>query len=394
MLMPILTRHLSASAYGSMNLLVTLYALAIPIISINLASYIYRVFFENGTISRELFKTCLGVVVRWALIIGTIAFMTTIFLSLTFDFPMKYAFTSIAIVFSAFSHLVYLTFLNMLSAANKPYSFVKLQLLYTITIFSVSLLFIIPLNFGYLGRLYGLLFTDFLFAIVVSFILGKYLSDGSERKSKTEIKRDFLVYGFGFLPHAISAILLSSVDKLVIATKINLEQLGYYAVALQFTSILMIFTQGISKEWSRSFLAAPYRQGIYLTGSIYISSILLLALLLYYSQGLFYSVFVGDGFGVQPSLIAVLIVSYCFHSIYILLSVQLNLSKKTYLLSGFTVASVLINIGVSLVLVESMGLLGVAVGTAMGMLCKLIFASIYVIVARKSYILRQKDLNL
>jgi O-antigen/teichoic acid export membrane protein len=373
--LPILTRVLSPEEYGVMNLLFTIYSICVPLVSIGLSSYLHRIYFDNNSLSFNAFFKCIKIFSIWALFLFVVTFfVTNIFTDLLFS---EYAYIVPLLVVSATFNSVFLIRLELYNAEGKALSFVKYQLLYTSVIFVATLFLLFVFNLAELSRIYGIIFADIVFLIVSILLIYKILDKSIPNKEN--IESDYLKYGFGLVPHIIASILLSTLDKFIIAKYMSMDDLSTYVIAVQYTSILMIIAQGLSKEWTRFFMSNPYNNTINKKAGYLFLSIATLSIILYLCKDIFYGVFVGGGFTINNEVILLLLASQLFHCFYMILTVQITYDKKTHVLSMMTFISLVINFIVSMLLVKSYGLIGVAIGTLAGMGVKFLLTLYYVL---------------
>lgn len=382
--LPILTRMLSAAEYGALNFMITIYSLAVPIISIALPQYAFRVFFEDKAVFKDKVESAIATVLCWFCMILLISsFITILLFIFGFTSPREIG-SFLVILISAFLNILFQLRVVLLNAEGKAKNYVLHNLLYTLIIFSVTLVSLYVVNSGSLSRVVGTIFADFLFATISIRQLYRNFDIKIKLYRILNIDTSFLKFGCGLVPHLIASVLLSSADKIIIASSLSMEQLASYALAVQFTSILMIYTQGISKEWSRYYLSNRDNIKNLFRGFSLILSILLVSLVMYLSQDLFFLIFVGDGYRINKAVIIILLISQVCHSIYMMISVEVTYLKKTYMLSSMTLLALCSNVIVSVFLVGEYGIVGVAIGTMTGMAAKLLIVSFFVIYSRKS----------
>ena len=375
--LPILSRTLEPEEYGQMNLLLTVYALVMPFTSISLAGYLYKRYFDEKNISWKLFEKCFSVLIKWVLFV----FLFSIIMCSAFYFfsiGSKLFLTYIPLlVLASFCNAIFICRLQIYTAQSKPYKFLLVQLSYTLLIFILTLCFLFFVDLNYLSRILGVVLVDTLYAIS-SFRSMKKEFTNTLIEIKVKEERDFIIYGFGLMPHLVASVLLSTADKIIITMSLSLSDLAVYAIAVQFTSILMVFTIGLNKEWSRQYFKLPDFRKQKKRMSVLLFLVALCGVFLYLFKGVFYNIFVGESLRKGFDVVVVLIFSQIFHSVYIFVSVYIKHNGKTYVLSLLTLVSLLINVVVSLFLVNDYGLIGVAYGTLIGMFFKFVLVTLYI----------------
>lgn len=97
----------------------------------------------------------------------------------------------------------------------------------------------------YFGKILGVLLPTFLMGVCfyVRFLV----------KGKCFYKKEYWIYalkiGLPMIPHALSLMVLSQVDRLMIKDILGDEQSGLYIFGYSFASLLMIFTNAIGQAW-------------------------------------------------------------------------------------------------------------------------------------------------
>ncbi|MBY7915592.1 oligosaccharide flippase family protein [Vibrio fluvialis] len=373
--LPILTRVLSVEEYGALNLLITIYSLAVPIMSIALPQYVFRVYFDGKKLFKEKVESAVYTVLYWACILFFISLLCVLSLY-SFELISKYQAGSILVIFiSAVLNIFFQMRIMLFNAEGKARHYIAYQFSYTVVIFFFTLASLFLVNSGSFSRVIGTIFADLVFAIISIRLLRKCFNINIFRSNK--IDTEFLKFGFGLIPHLIASILLSSADKIIIASKLSMADLASYALSVQFCAILMIYTQGISKEWSRYYLSHRSSVKTLKIAFLLSSSIFIVALVIYSLKDLFFVIFVGEGYVISSAVILILLLSQVFHSIYMIISVEITYQKKTHILSSMTVLSLVVNIIVSMILVGTYKSVGVAIGTMAGMFAKLLAVSLF-----------------
>ncbi|WP_221274590.1 oligosaccharide flippase family protein [Thaumasiovibrio subtropicus] len=380
--LPILTRVLTADEYGELSLLMTVYALLLPILSIALPQYVFRSFFDSSEEFSSRLQNGLSTVLAWTAVGNILAISVSAAAFLLNFLSMVQASACIVIVVSASLNSLFQIRLLLFNAEGKAKSFVTFQISYSLLLFVITLASLFFLQAGSFSRVLGVLVADIIFAILAFREIKRTFGAKVVFPNSFSNSLDFLKFGGGLVPHLIASVLLSSLDKVIIASKMTMSDLAGYAIAVQFTSVLMIFTQGLSKEWSRYYLANRGGSRVMLRGLTLVGIISGAGVVIYLLKDVFFFIFVGDGFSVNPTVIVFLLIGQIFHSIYMIVSIEITYLKKTHILSSLTLLSLFLNLMVSFALVDSYGTVGVAIGTMTGMAAKLIVVSMFVLYQR------------
>jgi O-antigen/teichoic acid export membrane protein len=390
---PILTLYLSPEDYGIVSLYVVAYNLLIPILSIGFPNYFFRWTFENKKMLTDDVHNLLSIVFRWCLFVGILIAGSCIvsYWYLGGEFIIAVFCLYLAAVLA----VLYQTYMQCLLSKSNSLNYAVVEITFTIILFSSTILCLVFLELGWISRIIGLLSANLAFSYWSwRYIFKKFLiNNGSEEKSSLEVKinreRDFLSFGLGLIPHVIISTLITASDRLIISTFMTLSDVGEFAIALQYSSILSILGIAISKEWSRAYYSDPFDLGNRTKATIYSLLLIAVAIILYLFTDLFFEYFVGENFKNASVYVELLILSQLFHCLYMIFSVHLGYSKKTKILSKISMGSLMLNAVISLISIHYFGIFGVLYGTVFAMLFKLIVATWLSFKVKKLDVLRK-----
>lgn len=385
--MPLLTRILTPEEYGLMNLSMTIYSIFVPVISLGLPAYIYRQFFESNNVLLKTFELSLTIVLKWSALVSALAITFYLFIPNLEQYSKELS-LFVLMLLGAVSQTLFTCRIQLFNAMNKPFAYLIFQVSYVCAMVITTLILLFTLEQGAYSRVEALIMADVLFGSICYLSIKAICSTSNTLKNETGDKNGeitlFLKFGLGLMPHQISSILLSSIDKFIITVYLGLGALGAYAVSVQFCAILMVVSQGISKEWSRFFFSHPYHPSINKKLLMYMGIIWVTSIALYLLKDIFYYIFVGGQLRGGVEVIGILLLAQFFHCNYMLLTQQITYNRQTYILSICTVLSVAINLLLSLIWIKSYGLVGVAWATCIGMFSKFVFSAFYFIYTRRN----------
>ncbi len=246
LLLPILTTYLSPEDYGILSMVQLLMLLSFPFVMMNSQGLLIM---EYSNLSKEKYKA----LVSTAILIPLFGFVFLEFIFFLFS-------NSIVKYFQIPSYLLYLipvflffqtipTFVPIIFQAKKdPFNFGKFKISLTIINVLLSLLFVVLLNYGWEGRLFGIVGSFLIFSIIGVIVLFRF--DVLNLSFDFESLKKILTFGFPLLPHAISAILLASSSKFFLANMISNEAVGIYTVAFQIASAVLLIMTSVNQAWA------------------------------------------------------------------------------------------------------------------------------------------------
>ncbi|WP_122033297.1 lipopolysaccharide biosynthesis protein [Aliivibrio sp. EL58] len=374
LLMPIMTSYLTPNEYGKMTLIVTLFTFILPILTLNAPAYIQRCYFDSDGLTRGKLISVFKVLIFYILIVSLVLIIYkseifTLFKIEDVDSNLMYI-----LILTALCYVFYDTQLLLYNAKGSALKYTILLFLQSFLVLVFSTWFLYQ-GFGVFSRAYGSLLSILLFLFISIYFLVRYFKEnliGKNTSYKIGIEKDYLKYGIGFLPHVLSSLLLGVFDKIVIANFLTIDDVAIYAISAQYTSILLIVSQGLNREWVKKY----FDHGYTLSNIRYRNRLILIQLVVviifYLSSDLFYYLFVDERYIKNNMILLCLLMAQLFHMIYMVFSVKLNYEKRSSLLSVLTFISLCVNAFISLALVGTQGVVGVAFGTVVGMLTKVI----------------------
>jgi O-antigen/teichoic acid export membrane protein len=246
LLLPILTTHLSPEDYGILSMVQLLMLLSFPFVMMNSQGLLTM---EYSNLSKEKYKA----LVSAAILIPLFGFIFLEFIFFMFS-------SHIVEYFQIPGYLLYLipvflffqaipTFVPIIFQAKKePFNFGKFKISLTILNVLLSLLFVVLLNYGWEGRLFGIVGSFIIFSIIGIIVL--FRIDAFSFSFDFESLKKILNFGLPLLPHAIAGILLASSSKFFLVNMISNEAVGIYTVAFQVASAVLLIMTSVNQAWA------------------------------------------------------------------------------------------------------------------------------------------------
>lgn len=364
-MLPILTTYLSAKDYGILSLIeVTILFLA-PFVSLNINSAINVEFFHLGKKRLSYYITN---ALLLSLISGVIFF--SIFLLLQKQIAHLLNLDETLIVWLpvfALLRVVSSVVLGIYQVSNQPIKYAIYTITQTIIDFLLSYILVVWYKYGYIGRLEGVYFA-FLAATVYGLIV-LYQNGYIIKKITFLYSKKILAYGAPLIPHVIGGIIIAMSDRYFISYFIGNKAVGYYSVAYQMSSIMLLLSVSVNKAWTPMIykLLTNYNQNKNIIFK-YTKYLMLLytvfALVLYFSSDFIFSILVDKKFYEAKKYFPILLIGFLFQSYYYLFTNFLFFYKKTTLLAKFTFISAILNLFLNFIFIKYFGVIGIAYATA------------------------------
>lgn len=383
-LSPFLARHLSPSEYGAFTIINTFVSLMAGITQLGLGSAFFRAYsydYSGEEERRDVLAT-----VNTLLSITSIA--TVIIMCISASWLATFLFGQ-----SSFSTIIYLGAVivllqnltvpgfSWLRAENKPLLYSLLSISNLLISLATNLVLVGIFSFGLTGAVLGL---GSGYAFVTLCVLPIVLKHAGV-KIRLDIARNLLSFGLPLVLNVISYWALQVLDRYLLHIFGSLAQTSEYSVAYSLGSAISIvvispftlawptamFTIAKRKDAARVFQGVFRLFGFFLLLAAFGLS-LMGKLLLYL---LFPPVYHAAAF-----VIPIVSVSLAFYGLYYIVTVGLNIKRKTVIISTFSTVAAVSNLALNLVLIPTYGAMGAAVATLLA----------YIVLALVAYIVNQR----
>jgi len=362
LMLPILTKHLSANDFGILSLVESTILFVTPFILLNINAAINVEYFKVGHQRLKDFITN-------ALVLSFVAFFIIFFLVYLFRASLS-SFLEIDsplflwIVVFALLRVVGSVVLGIYQSKQKVGHFSAFTLLQTLIDFSLSYLFVVFYAFGYMGRLGGIYIAYFIF-----FLVGLYLLYKMDYLTKITFKysKNILHFGIPLIPHAVSGTIIAMSDRYFISYFIGNDQVGYYTIAYQIAALMLLVSISVNQAWSPMLFGLLKKRHIRKAYQITLYLLILfcfVAVSIFMLRDTLFFIFVDEKFYAAKAYFPWLLIGFLFQSFYFLATNFLFFEKRTKLLAMITIIGATINIVLNDILIQSFGVVGVAYATA------------------------------
>ncbi|MFT7032666.1 MAG: O-antigen/teichoic acid export membrane protein [Cyclobacteriaceae bacterium] len=369
LLLPFLTTKLSSESYGIVTMAQVIITMMIPVVILSFDGCFRVNYFklESEKLPSFIFTGLVVILSVFVTLSITLFFLGEwIGQLINLETLILYIVLLIVVLKS-----VPLTLLGLFHSEQKASQYGIYMVSITSLNFALSLIFIYYFDLDWKGRIYGILFSELLFAIIgVAYFIRNRLIKLTF--SKIAFKK-ILNYGLPLLPHGISGYMLNVSDRLIIANILGVGAVGIYSVGYQLGSILLIFFIAINQAWSIQLFSFLKEK----TDSIRILKLtLLLILLMLFSFVILnlmipviYYYVIAEKFHDSRELVLIISIAFLFRGLYFLFTNYIFYFEKTKILSLITFTVISINIILNYLLIPLWGIIGAAYAAAVSNFC-------------------------
>ena len=357
-LVPIYTQALSASEYGTADLVTTICTVLAPIVILNIGEAIMRFCLDKNVDAQEALDL--------ALIIYIIAMFVSILI-----FPINSMFT----ITSRYSMYIYFYVISLagsqillcyLRGREKLVLYSMGNILNSLLIALFNILFLIVLKKGIEGYFCSYILASTVTIFYVSFVI-KIWNRFRYIKFNRKLFINMVKYSIVLIPNTFMWWIMNSSDRIMVTTFLGAAANGIYAISYKIPSVVQTFSNIFNQAWSYSAIKEDdsedrdeYCNKIF-QFVIAISSTSAIFLLLILKPLL--KVYVGSSYYSAWKYTPFLILGYVFLTIATFLATSYTVHKdsKGYLYSG--ICGAICNLVLNGILIPLIGVYGAALAT-------------------------------
>jgi O-antigen/teichoic acid export membrane protein len=381
LLAPILTRTLDPTSYGIWVLFITYATFLRPIVGLTAQDAIRMRFYEFEKHQLDQFThTILYVMITMALIVSTLTFLCSGMLASAAKFPESWLFS---IVVAAFLFEVFYTALALQQFHNRREAFLATQAIQaTLSIAFISAFLLSGWDWRgvVLGRMLGMAIAS----VMSLWSLG-YSPALFFRMPPRSFYRNIAAFGVIYWPTGMVVVAVAMTDKVVAAQYLGVEASAMYGVAALFASAYWVINHSFVLAWTpwlfQKLKSAP-TEGF---GEV-VSVSALYFVLASIAAGGFYLVslvvapiVLGEAFHSAIPLLPYMMVAIVLQGFFMHNMKFLHFDKSIGLMSAFSALTIGLNIWLSILWAQSMGIHGIVLATAVSFAASFVISGMLVI---------------
>ncbi|UOR11321.1 flippase [Halobacillus amylolyticus] len=365
-LLPILTVYLTPTDYGIVSMFGVLIGFLVPIMGLNVHGAINRKYFDDVNKYNHYITTAIYLLFASSSLTLLIIILFSGFISNISSFPEKYIFL---VVIAAFGNSIIQVTLGLWRVREKAIQFGTFQILQTVLNVTVTIILVVGLDFGWLGRVNGQVIAILLFSVIGMLIIIK--REKLSFKWNQDYAKDILKFGVPLIPHTIGMLLITMTDRIFVTNMVGISETGIYTVGYQIGMIIGVLQDAFNKAWmpylykSLKLNKNVIKYKLVKITYIYFVLILLIAFLLNIIAPFFLKVFIGDAFKDSIVYIIWISIGFAFNGMYKMVGGVIFYEKKTHLLSIVTFTTALLNIIFNYIFIKINGAIGAAQATTL-----------------------------
>ena len=375
-LIPLYTNVLTTKEYGTIDLVITICTIAVPILTLNIMEGIMRFNLDEKSNKNKITK--IGILILgYGVVVGLILI------------PISQRFNRI-------SHLSLLIYFYVIASASSQIFLADLRgkelllqysignVLNTFLIAVLNILFLLIFKLGLLGYLLAYAISNLVISIYAIAVGKGYLAI-SENIDIVKM-REMLKYSIVLIPNSFMWWIMNSSDHIMVTSMIGVAANGIYAISYKLPTLISTFTGIFNQAWSYSAIKEngstdeeKYNNSVL---NHMISIVMLIGVAMMVIIKPFLKIYVQENYFEAWKYTPFLIIGCVYLTLGTFMSTSYTVHKdsKGYLISGSFGA--LINIILNFVLIPIIGVYGAAIATCLSY----IFVFIFRVFHTKKYI--------
>ncbi|MBV7264818.1 lipopolysaccharide biosynthesis protein [Erythrobacter ani] len=366
LLAPILTRMLDPTGYGIWVLFVTYATFMRPIVGLTTQDAIRMRFYDLDQKQLDRFThTALFVMVVLAAFVSAVTLVFGEVVATLTKFPEAWL---ISIVVAAFLYEVFYTVLALQQFHNRRGAFLTTQVIQAV----LSLIFIVCFllaGWDWRGVVLGRMLSMGIATLFSLKSLG-FTFSALVRVPERSFYRNIASFGVVYWPAGAVVMAMATADKVIAAHYLGVEASAMYGVAALFASAFWMANHSFVLAWTPwlfrklKLAASEGLQEVASVSILYFVMAAIAAAAFYFFALLVAPTLLGEAFHsaiplLQYVMIAIVLQGYFMHNMKFL-----HFEKRIELMSIFSAATIGLNIWLSIVWVQAMGIRGIMLATA------------------------------
>jgi O-antigen/teichoic acid export membrane protein len=245
LLLPFLTRWLGPAEFGLLGTFLAISTVLGAVIGLGSHGLISVVYFRDGPDAMPpQVGAAVGISGISALFWGVALYLFRDLAHSKTGIPLSWLWS---VVIAGLGQFLMATLLTTFQTLKKPLWYGGVQLLYAVSLGLFTLVLIGYFGIDWTGRILAQIGS---IALVVA--IGLSILTRTELISwhirRWPISRT-LAFGLPLMPHVLSAIIMASVDRFALASRLGSIEVGYYFAAVQLASVLSILATALNQAW-------------------------------------------------------------------------------------------------------------------------------------------------
>ena len=247
-LVPFYTKALTPSDYGLLAIVGLFTQFTNPILSLGLDNALFRYFSLSKNAQEEKNYLTTAVLIRSlsaSIFIVLIYFSYPLLNQYLFEEKLNYSIFLVVLANIFFSSIGSISEV-VIRVQRKPKVFVVIQLIVLVISLTLSIYWVLILEWGVYGALLATMVGVIVRAIALSIYLRKYISYGN---FSLRITKTLLAYALPYIPHKLQGQTMQMFSLFIVNEQMGIAIAGVYSVVNKFVKPLWLIVSSVQKAW-------------------------------------------------------------------------------------------------------------------------------------------------
>lgn len=365
--LPVFTRYLSTGDYGIFNYTNSFKSIIAVVGILSLDSYVLRNYFERKAAEdkKELFgSTFLFIfIVNSIILCAGFILLPSIIKAANLQIPFHPYFEIVLI--NNFLESIIVLPLVYYRVRRKVTRYFILTTSNAVMTIIIGLVLVVGANMGLMGRFYGILITDAVFAAICLFIMARI----SKFSLNLKTIREGLVFSLPIFPAAFISMLTAFTDRAVLERYVPISDIGIYSVGFAIGTILLIVVRGfyraIEPEIYQFFNEPDFNEKIVTIKNNFLMMITMMGCLLIIFCKELVAMMVAPEFYGCYVVIPFFVIASVLRGAKILADTTLLAFKKTVYVPFIVITGLAVSLASNLLLIPRFGIIGAAASSVL-----------------------------
>ncbi|WP_425235172.1 lipopolysaccharide biosynthesis protein [Ulvibacterium sp.] len=363
-ILPILTRNLSKSDLGIIDIFTTSSLFLTPLIGLCLIQSLSKFYFSiknRKAYLSTLFSSALIFSAGWLILVAVCLFSQNFI-----ELPSKTRWLILCIIFYVCLNLIVEGFLLLKRNEENLRQFASVRLLKASLDIGLTIFLLLFID-DYFLRVLGITVST---AIAFLIVMYKLISKKAiVFEVKKEILKKIFVFSLPLILHTTFANILNYADRYFILEILGTATLGKYSVVYQLCMVISLIINSFNMAWAPYFMKnmtrdhAKFRLKMKSWFCYYTGFLVLFALILFILMPLIYKIYIGQGYEVNHWVYAGLLTAYFFNGMYRFKINYLFYYEDTKAIAKLSFIAALASLSLCYILIPRFGLIGAAIST-------------------------------
>lgn len=365
LILPIISRIINQEEMGVWMLFQSIYLVLLPLLSFNLNQTVLINYYQLSELELKNY-------LKQLYFYGSVLFVCSLLLvglfgDLWADFIGFSKYWQILFCVTVFFEQIFTLYVNLLRMEKHPVSYGKLIISYTLFQNVLSLFLVMALNLGWMGLIYGKMFSLLVFFYICIVCLKKKSLLGFSFHVDEFVLKDVWKISFPSMLHQLGTWAANSANRLLINFIIGKAATGSYGIAASFSLIVGVLQDALNKayvpflyEILPSYQDKASKARLVNIGKLYYVIIILLSIFFasvgYFSIGMLF----GPDYANIRSLVIPLVLAVTFSGLYKIHVNYIFFSKKVIKITIVTFTTGALNCLLSWFMIKEYGVYGAA----------------------------------